>query len=65
LELTNTTIHEFVHVRQSLDKKMMKKYTQYQQDIGYIQNPYEIESREVSSKYEVECMTQILQQLQT
>jgi hypothetical protein len=44
---------------------MMKKYTQYQQDIGYIQNPYEIESREVSSKYEVECMTQILQLLQT
>ena len=65
LELTNTTIHEFVHVRQSLDKKMMKKYTKYQQDIGYIKNPYEIESREVSSKYEVECMTQILQLLPT
>ena len=48
-----------------MDKKMMKKYIQYQQDIGYIKNPYEIESREVSSKYEVECMTQILQQLQT
>jgi hypothetical protein len=64
LELTNTTIHEFVHVRQSLDKKMMKKYNQYQEDIGYIQNPYEIESREVSSKYEVECMTHILEQLQ-
>ena len=64
LELTNTTIHEFVHVRQSLDKKMMKKYNQYHQDVGYLQNPYEIESHEISSKYEVECMTHILEQLQ-
>jgi hypothetical protein len=47
------------------ERQRVLEWEEYQQDIGYIKNPYEIESREVSSKYEVECMTQILQQLQT
>ncbi|MFN5706091.1 MAG: hypothetical protein ACK45U_09585 [bacterium] len=59
LELTNTIIHEYTHYNQN-KKGFNKKYEQYNNDIGYWNNPYEIESRIESNKYKINCLKDIL-----
>jgi len=54
-QVTNTVIHEYVHARQK-DKKFDKLYSQYHKELGYEQNPFELEAREVSKKHENECL---------
>jgi|688.fasta_scaffold216507_2 hypothetical protein len=59
LQVTNSVIHEYVHARQR-NKQFSKQYEQFQQEVGYDKNPYEVEAREVAKKYEKECMNSIL-----
>jgi hypothetical protein len=59
LKLTNTTIHEYTHYNQNR-RGFNKKYEQYNNDIGYWNNPYEIESRIESDKHQYKCLKDIL-----
>ena len=59
LKLTNTIIHEYTHYNQNR-RGFNKKYEQYNNDIGYWNNPYEIESRLVSDKHQYQCLKEIL-----
>jgi hypothetical protein len=59
LQVTNSVIHEYVHARQR-NKQFSKQYEQFQQEVGYDKNPYEVEAREVAEKYQLECMNSIL-----
>lgn len=54
-KLTNTTIHEYVHARQR-NRSFDKLYDRYTKEKGYWDNPFEIESRTVSSENELRCV---------
>lgn len=62
LNVTNTVIHEYVHARQK-NKKFDSLYARYHREIGYENNPFEIEARKVADKYEKECLLWICQQM--
>ena len=61
LQLTNTIIHEVVHMTQGRGMKMSKKYSRETQDKGYLNNEYEIQCRTKSSKYDLQCMREVLE----
>jgi hypothetical protein len=63
-EVINIVIHEYVHARQR-DKNFDKMYDKYHREVGYDKNPYEVEAREVASKYENECLLWIYNQIQS
>jgi hypothetical protein len=58
-ELTNTTIHEYVHARQK-NRSFNKMYDLYNQSVGYQNNPFEVESRMISKKKERECVMELV-----
>jgi hypothetical protein len=58
-ELTNTTIHEYVHARQK-NRSFNKLYDLYNQSVGYQKNPFEVESRMISKKKERECVMELV-----
>jgi hypothetical protein len=62
-EVTNTIIHEYVHARQR-SKTFDKMYHKYQIEIGYENNPFEVEARDVAKKHEKECLKWVFQQIQ-
>lgn len=57
-ELTNTIIHEFVHATQK-NRSLKLSYEEYNQSVGYWNNPYEIESRTIAKNKEEECILEI------
>lgn len=57
--LTNTLIHEYVHSRQK-NRTFNKMYDQYNQSVGYENNPFEIESRKVSERYDNQCVNYLI-----
>jgi hypothetical protein len=54
-QVVNTVIHEYVHALQR-SKNFDKLYNKYQKEVGYDQNPFEIEAREISKKCEKDCL---------
>ncbi len=54
-QVANTVIHEFVHALQK-NKNFDKLYRKYQKEVGYDQNPFEVEAREISKKCEKDCL---------
>lgn len=58
-ELTNTTIHEYVHSRQK-NRSFSRMYDLYNQSVGYQNNPFEVESRMVSKTKERECVMELV-----
>lgn len=55
LGVTNAILHEYVHSCQR-SKTFDKMYEKYQREIGYEQNPFELQAREIAKKYEQECL---------
>ena len=53
--LVNTIIHEYIHAGQR-NRSFTKMYDQYTQELGYWDNPYEIEARQEAAKYQMECI---------
>jgi hypothetical protein len=62
LTVINTVIHEYVHARQR-DKNFQKMYDRYNDEVGYENNPFEIEARNVARKYEKKCLLWLCQNL--
>jgi hypothetical protein len=57
-ELTNTIIHEFVHATQK-NRSLNLSYEEYNQSVGYWNNPYEIESRTIANNKDEECILEL------
>jgi len=55
LELTNTVIHEFVHSTQN-GKRFGTNYDAFNKSVGYLKNPFEIESRSIANSKDKECL---------
>ena len=53
--LVNTIIHEYIHAGQR-NRSFTKMYDHYTQELGYWNNPYEIEARQEAAKYQKECI---------
>lgn len=51
LLLTEIVLHEYVHYLQDL-----RFYDQYQKELGYLNNPLEIEARQVSKAFRWKCL---------
>jgi hypothetical protein len=62
IEFINTTIHEYCHARQKC-RGFDKQYDRYDSIVGYEQNPFEIEARNVSKKFERDCYSWVCQQI--
>jgi hypothetical protein len=62
LNVINTVIHEYVHARQK-NKGFDSLYERYQQEVGYENNPFEVEARRVARKYEKACLLFVCHQL--
>ena len=59
LELTNTVIHEYVHHTQT-NRTFNRQYDQYTEEYGYWENPFEVESRTISDKYQRQCVRDLV-----
>jgi hypothetical protein len=64
LGVTNSIIHEYVHSRQR-SRSFDKMYNKYNREIGYEQNPFEVEARDIAKKYEKECLLWVYSQIST
>lgn len=58
-ELTNTVIHEYVHSRQK-SRSFDKEYDRYDREMGYNNNPFEIEADEIANKYQDKCIQELM-----
>lgn len=62
ISIINTVIHEYVHARQKT-KYFDALYEKYQREVGYENNPFEIEARKVAKKHKKECLLWVCRQL--
>jgi len=60
LDLTEITIHEYIHHLQYANKKTDVAYSKYQSEVGYWNNPFEIEARDISKKMRNLCYDDIV-----
>lgn len=60
LDLTEITIHEYIHHLQYANKKTDVEYSKYQSEVGYWNNPFEIEARDISKKMRNLCYDDIV-----
>ena len=60
LDLTEITIHEYIHHLQYADKKTEVEYSKYQNDVGYWNNPFEIEARRLSKIHKNQCYEDVV-----
>lgn len=64
LGVTNSVIHEYVHSRQR-SRSFDKMYNKYHIEVGYEQNPFEVEARVIAKKYEKKCLIWAYSQIYT
>ena len=55
IELTNTILHEYIHVLQGAPKKNANKLQS-----NYYDDPFEIEAREMAEKFQNKCYDEII-----
>ncbi len=60
LDLTEIIIHEYVHHLQYANKKTDVEYSKYQSEVGYWNNPFEIEARAISKKLKNQCYEDVV-----
>ena len=60
LDLTEIIIHEYVHHLQYADKKTEFEYSKYENDVGYWNNPFEVEARNISKKLRNQCYKDVV-----
>lgn len=60
LDLTEIIIHEYVHHLQYANKKTDVEYSKYQSEVGYWNNPFEIEARDISKKQKNQCYKDVV-----
>lgn len=60
LELTDTIIHEYVHHLQFERKSNEKDYYKKLAEIGYWDNPYEVEARKIAKTNRRNCLDWVL-----
>ncbi len=63
IDVGETVIHEYVHYLQFSSKKHIKNSNVLEEKLGYDDNPYEIEAREVAAKLKNVCFDAILKEL--
>ncbi len=54
-DLTNIVIHEYVHYLQLVKPSDDAMYNKHTTEVGYWDNPYEIEARELAQKHQKKC----------
>jgi hypothetical protein len=59
-DLTNIVIHEYVHYLQLIKPADDAMYHKHTNEIGYWNNPYEVEARELSLKHQDKCMEWVM-----
>jgi hypothetical protein len=59
IDIVNTVIHEYIHSTQKT-KGFDRLYNQYTKEKGYWDNPYEVECREGSEKYQYQCLQDLI-----
>ena len=55
-ELIDTIIHEYTHYLDMPFQKDQNEYNRYLKQIGYYDNPFEINARETADKYTLICL---------
>lgn len=60
LDLTETIIHEYIHHLQYNKKKSDIEYNKYQNEVGYWNNPYEVEARRLSKTHKNKCYEDVV-----
>jgi hypothetical protein len=54
-EIINTVIHEYTHYLDMPAQQNQKEYNRYLKQIGYFDNPYEINARVTADRYTPLC----------
>ena len=62
-ELTDTIIHEWIHYLQFEKKSSEHDYDKKLMDIGYWENPYEVEARKLAKQYRKDCFRWVMNQI--
>ena len=60
IDLTNIVIHEYVHYLQIVKPSDDIMYNKHTKMVGYHNNPFEIEARELSLKHQDKCMEWVM-----
>ena len=63
LELTDTIIHEYIHHLQFQKKSTEKDYNKKFTEIGYWNNPYEVNARKLAKQNRNDCLRWVMDQL--
>lgn len=61
--LTMNVIHEYVHYLQIVNPVDDAMYTKHTNEVGYWDNPYEVEARRLAEKYHKQCLEWVLRNL--
>lgn len=60
IDLTEIIIHEYIHYLQNCKKGVDVEYKKYQREVGYWNNPFEIEARRLSKIHKNQCYEDIV-----
>ena len=63
LDLTSTIIHEWRHFTQFTKSANQKDYDKRLTEVGYWNNPYEIDARAFEKRFRKECFYHVLKQI--
>lgn len=61
--LIDTVIHEYSHYLQFEKKSQEQDYDKKHFELGYLNNPYEIEARQIAKQKKKECLNWVLGQI--
>lgn len=61
IDLVGAVIHEYIHLLQFEKKESEHDFHKKLKDVGYWDNPYEVEARKLAQQYRNECLKWILQ----
>lgn len=61
IELTDTIIHEYIHYLQFEKKSTEQEYNKKLAEVGYWENPFEVQARKLALQHRKECLNWILQ----
>ena len=57
--IVDTILYEYVHHLQLRNQKDDMKYDSNSRKVGYYDNPFEVEAREVPRKYRMKCIADL------
>jgi hypothetical protein len=64
MNLVDAVVHEYIHYLQFSKKNTEQDYNKSFNEVGYWQNPFEVEARRQAGKFKDDCYQWVIQEMQ-